>query len=370
MKNDYYKTLGITDDEKKLNTEEFNKTLKEKYRKLCIKLHPDKQQGKTDEEKKIAEEEFKEVAEAYEVLSNAQKRAEYDQFGFAGRNGQGFDINMRDIMEEMMRMNPFGNPFHNRAQQYQKFRKGDDIRIPLVISLEDIFNGVHRTGKYKRKVKCPDCNGKGTHNENDIRECPHCQGSGIYRETIRQGNMIFQSDIPCPHCGATGRIIVNPCPKCHGEGLISVDETVEMDVPKGVEENMAITFSGMGNFPQGEGVPGDLIVIIRIKPHGVFDKQGATLYAMKEVSVVDCILGTNSTIKGIDGNVYKFRVRQGTMNGEQYRIAGKGLPVLNTDKRGDLIVMIKQDMPKNLTSEEIELLKKLKEMPHFKTEEE
>ena len=360
-KRDYYEVLGV-------NKTASNDEIKKAYRKLAVQYHPDKQHGKSEEEKKKAEEQFKEVAEANEVLSDPQKRAEYDQFGFSGRSGQGFDVNMDDIMEQMMRMHGFGNPFHDRAQQYQRFRKGDDIRIPLTISLEDVFNGAHRTGKYKRKIKCPDCNGKGTHNEKDIKECPHCHGSGTYREVIRQGNMIFQSDIPCPYCGATGRIIANPCPKCHGEGLISVDETVEIDVPKGVEENMAITFNGMGNFPQGEGVPGDLIVIIRIKSNGVFDKQGATLYAMKEVSVVDCILGTNSTIKGIDGNVYKFKVRQGTMNGEQYRIAGKGLPIFNTDKRGDLIVIIKQNMPKNLTSKEIELLKKLKEMPHFKTE--
>ena len=248
--------------------------------------------------------------------------------------------------------------------------KGSDIRIPLVLSLEDIFNGVHKTGKYKRKIKCPDCNGLGAKNKDDITECPHCNGTGVYVETVMQGNMIFQNQTTCPYCYGKGKIVSKPCDRCHGEGLITVEETIEIDVPKGVEENMAITFNGMGNFPQGEGAPGDLIVIIKLKPHGRFDKQGATIYAMKEVSVIDCILGVNSTIQGIDGNIYKFRIRQGTMNGEQYRIAGKGLPILHTDKRGDLIVMIKQDMPKNLTSEEIELLKKLREMPHFKTEEE
>lgn len=360
-KRDYYEVLGV-------DRNSSNDDIKKAYRKKAIALHPDKQQGKTDEEKKIVEEEFKEVAEAYEVLSNPQKRTEYDQFGFAGRNGQGFDINMQDIMEEMMRMNPFGNPFHrNQSRQYMK---GSDIRIPLVLSLEDIFNGVHKTGKYKRKIKCPDCNGLGAKNKDDITECPHCHGTGVYVETVMQGNMIFQNQTTCPYCYGKGKIVSKPCDRCHGEGLITVEETIEIDVPKGVEENMAITFNGMGNFPQGEGVPGDLIVIIKLKPHGRFDKQGATIYAMKEVSVIDCILGVNSTIQGIDGNIYKFRIRQGTMNGEQYRIAGKGLPILHTDKRGDLIVMIKQDMPKNLTSEEIELLKKLKEMPHFKTEEE
>lgn len=160
--------------------------------------------------------------------------------------------------------------------------------------------------------------------------------------------MIFQNQTTCPYCYGKDKIVSKPCDRCHGEGLITVEETIEIDVPKGVEENMAITFNGMGNFPQGEGAPGDLIVIIKLKPHGRFDKQGATIYAMKEVSVIDCILGVNSTIQGIDGNIYKFRIRQGTMNGEQYRIAGKGLPILHTDKRGDLIVMIKQDMPKIL----------------------
>lgn len=359
-KRDYYEVLGVSKTAS-------NDEIKKAYRKLAVQLHPDKQHGKSEEEKKKAEEQFKEVAEANEVLSDPQKRAEYDQFGFAGRSGQGFNINMDDIMEQMMRMhgfNPFGGHYHQ-----QRINKGSDIRIQLVITLEDVFSGVHKTGKYKRKVTCPDCDGKGTKNVNDIKMCPHCQGTGVYRETMRQGNMIFQNEMPCPYCNASGKVITNPCSKCHGEGLITTEETIEIDIPKGIEENMAITFQGMGNMPQGDGIPGDLIAVVRIKTHDNFDKQGATVYAMHNVSVIDCILGTNSTVKGIDGNVYKFKIRQGTMNGEHYRIAGKGLPIINSDKRGDLIVMIKQEMPKALTNEEIELLNKLKEMPHFKSDE-
>lgn len=362
-KRDYYEVLGVSKTAS-------NDEIKKAYRKKAVLLHPDKQHGKTEEEKKKAEEEFKEVAEANEILSDPQKRAEYDQFGFAGRNGQGFNVNMDDIMEQMMRMHGFGNPFGGGQQFYQqRIRKGSDIRIQLVLTLEDVFNGVHKTGKYKRNVTCPDCNGRGTKNPNDVKECPHCHGTGMYRETMRQGNMIFQNEMPCPYCNASGKVVSNPCHKCNGEGVITTEETIEIDIPKGVEENMAITFNGMGNMPQGEGIPGDLMAVIKIKQHENFDRQGSTLYAMHNISVIDCILGSNSTVKSIDGNIYKFKIRQGTMNGEQYRIAGKGLPIMNTDKRGDLIVIIKQKMPNSLNTEEIELLDKLKEMPHFKNNE-
>lgn len=358
-KRDYYEVLGV---DKNASMDEIKKA----YRKCAIEFHPDKNQDKTEEEKKIAEEKFKEAAEANEVLSDPNKRAEYDQFGFAGRGGNG--MNMDDIMEQVMRN--MGSPFGSQFGNYRQVQRGSDIRITLLISFEDVFNGSHKTGKYKRNVKCPDCGGKGAINENNIKTCPYCKGTGMLREVMSQGNMIFQSEHPCQHCQATGRMITDPCKKCHGNGIITIEESIEIDVPKGVEENMAITFRNMGNAVQGDGISGNLIAVIKIKPHSIFDRQGSTLYVMKDVSVVDCILGTSSMIQSIDGNVYKFKIRQGTMNGEQYRIVGKGLPVINSDKRGDLIVMIKQEIPKNLNSEEIELLNKLKEMPHFKSDDE
>lgn len=358
-KRDYYEVLGV---DKTASLDEIKKA----YRKLAIEYHPDKNQGKTEEEKKISEEKFKEVAEAYEVLSDDNRRAEYNQFGFGGSTGGGFNMDMEEIIRRMQAMHGFGgNPFGGRVNQV---RQGTDIRIPLEITLENVYSGVHKTGKYKRKVTCPDCNGVGVINGSDIKVCPHCQGSGMYREVSRQGNMVFQTETICPHCQGKGKIITNPCHTCHGEGLITIDESVEIDVPKGVEDNMSIAFRGLGNMPQGDGIAGNLIIVIRIKPHDFFDKKGSSTFIMKEVSILDCILGVNSTVLAIDGNLYKFKIRQGTTNGEHYRIAGKGLPIINSDKRGDLIVMIKQVLPTHLNQEEIELLNKLKEMPHFRSE--
>lgn len=354
-KRDYYEVLGV---EKTASQEEIKKA----YRKKAVKYHPDKQSGKTKEEIAEAEEKFKEVGEAYEVLGNPEKRKEYDQFGFAGRNGNGFDIDLEEVMRQMMR----NMMFNNEGRNYDNVRKGSNIRINLYLTLEEIYNGVQKKGKYKRKVRCKHCNGTGAYSVNDKKVCPTCNGTGRMVNMYKNGFSIFRSETICSNCGGSGYIITKKCNKCNGLGYIEEESEVTVNVPVGVEDGMTMVIDGKGNDDVENGECGDLIVIFRVKEHSVFDRRSSTLYAMKEIPVLDCITGSESEIKGIDGKIYKFSIPKGTCSGDQLKIEGKGMKRLQSNERGDLFIIIKEKMPQNLTNEEISLIEKLKKMKNFK----
>ena len=357
---DYYKILGITEEEKKLQGKEFEKAIKPKYKKLCLQLHPDKQQGKSDAEKKQAEEKFKEVAEAYEVLSNQDKRSQYDNpasnFSFEGFGGRGFD----DIMNGFGFNFDFG--FGNRGQQ-KRVNKGQSIRINLGITLEEVFNGDEKTIKYKRMDKCPTCGGNGKGHNSRVETCTHCGGTGQFF----QQNGFVQTITTCPYCKGKGTMLINPCPTCGGNGIVETENTVKVTIPKGIMQGTQMTMQGQGHAPLNcDGIYGDLLFVIHEMPHNKFERNGNDLYFELEIPVVDGILGCNVEVETIDGKKLSTKIAQGTDNGTQIRFGGKGLPIMNTQAFGNMIGIIKLKVPKSLNNDEIELLKQLKEKENFK----
>jgi molecular chaperone DnaJ len=366
---DYYKILGITEDEKKLKGKDFEKVIKPKFRKLAISLHPDKQQGKSEEEKKNAEEKFKEVSEAYEVLSDEKKREEYDN-PMSGFNFQGFsggNSSFEDIMRGFGFGDMFGgfNPFGNSGRsQQQKVQKGQSMRITLSLSLEDIFNGIKKTLKYKRYDKCPNCGGSGKTDKTIEESCPHCGGVG----TIFQRNGMMQMITTCPHCSGSGKIVKHPCSKCGGNGIVETETKVDVDIPKGVCEGMQINMNGYGHAPlKCNGVYGDLYILIKEQDHAKFTRDENDLYFHLKVDVLDAILGCEKTVETIDGKKLTTKVKPCVEDGTMIRFSGKGLPIYNQNgKYGNMIGIIEIKMPKKLNNDEISLLEELKTKENFK----
>ena len=333
---DYYKILGITEDEKKLQGDDFEKVVKTKYRKLAIQLHPDKQQGKSDKEKKAAEEKFKEVSEAYEVLSDSKKRQEYDNpmSGFSGFGGfGGFDP--FDMMSEF----GFGG-----GRQRQRVVKGQTMRIVVDVTLEDLYNGITKTIKYKRQGTCKSCGGSG-------------KGANTRVET-------------CPHCGGQGKKMINPCPNCGGNGLSIEEVQIDVTVPKGVQNGFQMVAQGQGGAPaNGNGVFGDLVILIKEKEHEKFERHDNDLYFDLEIPVVDAILGCNKEVTTIDGKRLTTKISSLIEDGTQIRFGGKGMPIYERNGQfGSMIGIVRLVMPKSLNDEERRLLNELKTKEHFKSE--
>lgn len=359
---DYYKILGLTDEEKKLQGDEFEKVLKNRYKPLVLKLHPDRQQNKSEKEKKEAEEKFKEIAEAYEVLSDPQKRAEYDNpmsgFQFNGFGGTSFE----DLFSAF---NPFGNMgFGNMGGQSNRVVKGQSIRIVVDLTLEDMFNGVKKTVKYNRNDKCHQCNGSGRLSNSREEICSKCGGTGqIF--TQRGG---WQTISTCPHCQGKGKMLINPCPNCNGNGLEVKQHQVEINIPKGTFNGFNFSINGEGCAPElGNGVYGDLIVVIREIQHDKFIRDNNDLYVELEIPVVDAILGCTTTVNTIDGKTLSTKIPQGVTDGTKIRFVGKGMPIYEHNNLfGNMYAIVRLKMPKALNESEIKLLNELKEKDNFK----
>lgn len=359
---DYYSILGITEEEKKLKGKDFEKVLKPKYKKLAVQWHPDKHQG--EEAKKVAEEKFKEISEAYSVLSDEKKRNEYDNpnsgFQFEGFSDGGFDIN--DILRGFGFNTDFGdfNPFGGGSSRQSS--KGRSIRITMPLSLEELYEGVDKTIKYKRLDECPHCHGKGFGKNGKIEDCPHCGGTGqIFRQ---HGG--WQQIATCPHCHGKGKYISNPCPHCDGNGVAESEHQTEISIPKGVGQGNQLIVQNEGNAPlNNKGERGDLIVQIIEKPHDIFKRNGNDLYFQLEVSVINAILGCEMNIKTIDGKTLSTKIPVGVEDGTQIRFGGKGMPIYGTNSYGNMYGIVKIKMPKNVNSDERTLLEQLKTKPNF-----
>lgn len=363
---DFYKILGISEDEKKLPWDEFCKVVKSKYKKLALTYHPDRQHDKSEEDKKKAEEMFKDVSEAYTILSDKDKKAEYDNpiggdfGGFGGSPFGGF--------------NPFGgfDPFEffganrgggrTRAQQVQK---GNSIRIEIPLTLEEIFNGVNKKVKYKRQEPCEKCNGSGIAPNGRIDTCPTCGGTG--QEFRAQGNIQMMST--CRRCHGSGKIIINPCTHCQGSGLEIKEHEVSIDIPKGVMEGMELIVQGEGGLTATkDGIPGDLHVLIAEKQHDKFVRRNNDLLFELEVPILDALTGTKQNVETIDGKILSTTIQQGTEDGVNIKFANKGLPIYGKEGRfGHMIGIVKLKIPKKLNNDEKELIEQLKDMEHFKT---
>lgn len=362
IKKDYYELLGLTNDDKKLPFDEFKKKLKQNYKKMALKYHPDKQQGKSDEEKKIAEDKFKEIGEAYEVLSDEKKKNEYDNpMGFASGfdfGGSSFNGGFGDDIENLMR--GFGFDFGDTRKT--KPRKGQSIRIVIPLSLEDIFNGITKQIKYNRNVICDDCHGTGMGKDSRKETCTHCGGTG--KVFTRNGN--WQTIETCPHCNGTGSIIKNPCKKCHGSGLVNISEIVEIEIPKGVFEGSQLVLNGKGNsIPNG--ADGDLLVVIKEKQHDKFIRRDNDLYFQLDVPIIDAILGCEMVVDTIDGKKLTTKIQSGISNGSKIRFAKKGMPIYGSKHEfGDMYGVVNLVLPKKLSDDEIKVLKSLQGKGNFK----
>ena len=351
---DYYKILGITEEEKKLKGEEFAKAIKKKYRKIALKNHPDKLVGKSKEEKEKSEALFKDASEAYEVLSDEKKRAEYDNpmkssFGFDGGGSTFSHMDMDEILRHFGFGGDFTNPFGN-SRTTQRTMKGESLRVNLTLTLEEIYNGVKKKIRYKRIVPYSQ-NDK----QNDVEiDCPSCGGTGKIFHS-QGGIQMFRT---CPTCGGRGKIIKN---------LVKEEmfET-EIDIPKFTTQGMQLILRGMGNAPRHErGANGDLIVVITEAEHDTFTREGMNLTAELEVPFTTAVLGGQACITSIEGKELSFNVKKGTQCNSTLRFKGYGMQDSN-GFRGDMYVNIKITVPTELSVREKELLEELNKEEHFK----
>ena len=363
-KRDYYEVLGVA---KNANADEIKKA----YRKAAIKYHPDKNPGD-----KEAEEKFKEAAEAYDVLSNEEKRARYDQFGHAGMSGSagaggfggGFGgFSMEDIFSQFGDIfgGHFGGGFGSSRGGGRSVNRGSDIRVRIKLTLAEIANGATKKIKVNKYIACDKCGGNGAKDSSSFSTCSTCGGSG-YVVTVQ--NTFFgrmQSQSVCPHCHGEGKVITAKCDKCQGEGYVRGSEVIEIKVPAGVGEGMALTVEGKGNAARHGGISGDLIVVIEEEHNPELMRDGNNLIHNLNITVATTILGGEVEVPTIEGKA-KIKIAPGTHAGKVLRLRGKGLPDVNGYGKGDIMVVVDITIPTSLTSEEKELVKKLSEKPHFK----
>ena len=365
-KRDYYEVLGV---QKSASADEIKKA----YRKLAVKYHPDKNPGN-----KEAEEKFKEAAEAYSVLSDADKKAKYDQFGHAGVDGAGPDFsggfgNLNDILNDLFGgafgggfggFGGFGGGFGG-GQRRERVYRGRDIRVRVKLTLEEIARGVEKEISIEKNVPCPDCGGRGARNSSDIKTCPACNGTGQVQRVVNSflGQTVTYST--CQQCGGEGKIISNPCHTCNGTGLVRQRETIKVKIPAGVEAGMQMTVQGEGHAAKNNGITGDLLVVIEEQEHPDFRREGSNLLYTKVISGVDAMLGCEVEIPCLDGK-QKIRVEPGTQSGTVTRLRGKGLPSVNSYGTGDLYVKIAVWIPKKLTKDERALFESIRQNESLK----
>jgi molecular chaperone DnaJ len=359
-KKDFYEVLGV--DRKAGESD-----IKKAYRQMAIKYHPDKNPGD-----KTAEDKFKEAAEAYEVLSDAQKRQRYDQFGHqgvGGASGNGHHMNMEDIFSQFGDIfgghNPFESFFGGGGGGRRSVNRGTNLRIKVKLTLQEIANGVEKKIKVNKAVPCNNCSGSGAQSGSSFHKCSTCQGSGQVRRVTNTILGQMQTTSTCPTCGGEGQTIVNKCKSCHGHGTVQGEEVLSLNIPAGVGEGMQLNVSGKGNAAERGGIPGDLLVVIEEVEDEFLKRDGNNLLFDLYVSIPDAALGTNVEIPTVEGKA-KVKIEPGTQAGKVLRLKGKGLPQVNSYQRGDLLVNINVWTPQNLSSEEKKVLEKLKSSDNFK----
>lgn len=367
-KKDYYEILGV---DKNADA----KAIKNAYRKKAIQYHPDKFAGKSEKEQKKAEEKFKEIAEAYGVLSDEEKRRRYDQYGdenvdfdsgFGGFNG----MNINDIFEHFRRSSGFGFDIFNDEANFKttQEKKGRDIKLIVNVTLEEIYNRVSKVITYERYEPCKTCHGSGLGKNGRIDVCPTCHGRGSIVNTTRRGFTTFQQIAPCPTCNGTGKIVTNPCKSCNGSGLERRTVKKTIQIPVGCCDNSYMPLVGGGNYcERAEGNIGNLIIIFKVEKHADFDINTNSQYdldTLVDVPVLDCITGGTQSFKGIDGKMHKFNISKGTTDGNVYLLKGCGLPTPN-GRYGDLHIYVRQKMPTTISPDELKKIDELKKSKNF-----
>jgi molecular chaperone DnaJ len=349
-KTDYYELLGVSRDAS-------DQELKSAYRKLALKHHPDRNPGDH-----TAEERFKQASEAYQVLSDQNKRAAYDRYGHAGVRAasQGFGgspfgggVDISDIFGDL-----FGEMFATAggSQRGSRQQRGDDLRYDLTINFEDAIFGVETEVRIRRLESCESCQGRGSTSGRGPTTCGQCQGRGQIR--YQQG--FFSVARTCGACGGTGQVIGDPCPACRGEGRATRETKLNVKVPPGVEDGTRIRYTGEGDQGRAGGPKGDLYVVLSIRKHDFFVREGHDLHCVVPISFPQAALGAEIEIPAIDGDV-TLKIPEGTQSGKQLRIRGKGVPFLNERGTGDLIVKVVVEIPRKLSRAQRELVTKLAE---------
>jgi len=369
-KRDYYDILGVT---RSSTADEIKKA----YRKMAIKYHPDKNPGD-----KQSEENFKEAAEAYEVLSNAEKKKRYDQFGHAGGaaspNGGGSGgghMNMEDIFSQFGDIfgggggggSPFDSFFGGQQQTRgaRRAARGSNLRIKVKLSLEEIAKGVEKKVRVNKQIVCETCDGSGAKDKSSFNTCQTCNGSGAVRRVTNTILGQMQTTSTCPTCNGEGTQITSKCTACHGDGLTRGEETISINIPAGVSEGMQLSMSGKGNAAPRGGIPGDLIILIEETPHDSLKREGNNVIYDLHISFIDAAIGASIEVPTIDGKA-KIKIDPGTQGGKILRLKGKGVPEVNSYHRGDQLIYINIWTPKALSTEEHDILDRLKESPNFK----
>ena len=364
-KKDYYEVLGVnknsTDDE-----------IKKAYRKLARKYHPDL----NPDNPKKAEEKMKEINEAYSVLGDKDKRAQYDQFGHAAFSGGGYgggggfqgDININDIFgggggfgfEDIFEQFFGGGSTRSRSRKKPGPERGADLRYDLNITFEDAAFGKEMSINVSRLEVCTDCGGTGATKGSTPDECPDCHGTGMRQTTTRTPFGVIANSRPCERCHGTGQIIKNPCKHCHGEGRVKVNRDITVNIPRGVDSGQRLRVSGKGQAGLRGGESGDLYVYITIKPHKIFTRRDTDVYCEIPISFVQAALGAKVEAPTIDGKV-DLTIPEGTQSGRVFKIGGKGIPFLHGDGRGDEFVKIKVLTPQNLSARQKKLLREFED---------
>ena len=353
-KEDYYETLGV-------NNSASGDEIKRAYRKQAMKHHPDRNKGD-----KTAEKQFKKVNEAYYVLKDKEKRAQYDQFGheaFQNNGGAGFKdfdfgTGFSDIFDEMFGDFGEGLGFGNRKKAGRRTRgQGADLRYDMEVSLEDVFLGKKIVIHVPTKIKCDSCNGNGCKSGTSPETCPDCEGYG----TIRVSQGFFTMERTCPRCKGVGEAITNPCGKCHGSGRIDKKKSLSVEIPAGVEDGTRIRLSNEGEAGQRGEPHGDLYIFIIEKPHAIFKREGNDLYCKAPIPMTIAVLGGTIEVPTLDGTIVKVKIPAGTQSESNFRLSSKGMPRLKSGARGDLFLQAFVETPVNLSTKQKDLIKKFGE---------
>ena len=366
-KRDYYEILGVS---KGSSADEIKKA----YRKVAMQYHPDRNPGD-----KAAEEKFKEAAEAYEILSDTDKKAQYDRYGHAGVTGNGRGghhpggMNMEDIFSQFGDIfgdDLFGSFFggtggRQRSGQRSRGIRGSNLRIKLKLTYEEIAKGVTKNIKVKKYVPCNTCSGSGAKDKGSVQNCSTCGGSGQVRRVQNTFLGQMQTVTTCPTCNGEGTTITAKCGTCKGEGRVFAEETVSIEIPAGVQEGMQLTLSGRGNAGERGGMAGDLIILIEEEQHKELQRDGLNVAYELHISFTDAVFGTQVEVPTIDGRA-KIKIPAGTQGGKIFRLKGKGFPAVNSYGKGDQLIHVSVWTPQNVTAEEKAMLEKLSQSNNFK----